>query len=58
MYGLYVSKITFLEYGKNYTQKQLFKLNTRTAVQGIPVLGYFFWYTVHVLTGAVVTFPC
>ena len=42
MYGLYVSKITFLEYSKNYTQKQLFKLNTRTAVQGIPVLEYFF----------------
>ena len=58
MYGLYVSKITFLEYSKNFTQKQLFKPNTRTAVQGIPVLGYFFWYIVQVLTGAVVTFPC
>ena len=42
MYGLYVSKITFLEYSKNYTQNNFFKLNTRTKVQGIPVLGIFF----------------
>ena len=40
MYGLYVSKITFLEYSKNFTQKQLFKPNTRTAVQGMPVPRY------------------
>ena len=58
MYGFYVSKITFLEYSKNLAKKQLFKPNTRTAVQGIPVLEYFFWYTVHVSTCAVVTFPC
>ena len=58
MYGLYVSKITFLEYSKNYTQNQLFKLNTRTAVQGRPVLEYFFEYTVHLSTCAIVTFPC
>ena len=42
MYGLYVSKITFIEYSKNYTQNKFFKPNTRTAVQGMPVLGYFF----------------
>ena len=58
MYGLYVSNIAFLEYSKNYTQNNFFKLNTRTEVQGIPVLGIFFVYTVHVSTCAVVTFPC
>ena len=30
MYGLYVSKITFLEYSKNCTQNNFFKPNTRT----------------------------
>ena len=42
MDGLYVSKITFLEYSKNCTQNNFFKPDTRTAVQGIPVLEYFF----------------
>jgi hypothetical protein len=39
-------------------QNNFFKPNTRTAVQGIPVFGYFFWHTVHLSTCAVVTFPC
>jgi hypothetical protein len=39
-------------------QNNLLKPNTRTVVQGIPVLGYFFYYTVQVSTSAVVTFPC
>ena len=38
MYGLYVSKITFLEYSKNYTQKQLFKLYCGTGETGTRVL--------------------
>jgi hypothetical protein len=39
-------------------QNNVFKPSTRTEVQGIPVLGYFFWSTVLVSTCALVTFPC
>ena len=34
--------------GFMFYQNNLFKPSTRTAVQGIPVFGYFFWCTVHV----------
>jgi hypothetical protein len=55
VYGLYVfiiRRVVDLTF-----QNNIFKPNPRTAVQGIPVLGYFFWYTVLVSTFAVVTFP-